>query len=298
MLAAQAIRAGDADVIVCGGMESMSNCPFIVKSTIRSGHKLGNLELIDSLVHDGLWDVYNNFHMGNTAELVAKKYDISRTTQDEYAVASHRKAVTAMKDGKFKDEIVSVEVKEKGASKLIDVDESPRADTALDKLALLKPVFEKDGTVTAANASPINDGASALVVVSEEKVKSLGVTPLARITGYASGGVEPKWIMMAPIEAVKNLLKKTAKKLESFDLFEINEAFAAASVAVVRELNIDPVKVNINGGAIALGHPIGASGARILTTLIYALKNAKKKNGIATMCLGGGNAVALSVELA
>lgn len=296
-LAVQAIKAGDADIIVAGGMESMSNSPYLLPQA-RLGSRMGDAKLVDSLVADGLWDVYNNFHMGMTSELVAEKYNISRREMDEYAFNSHKKALAAIKNGSFKAEIVPVEVKAgKGETKLVEIDEGPREDSTFEKLSTLKPAFKKDGVVTPGNASQISDGASALVVMSEKKVKSLGIKPLARITGYATGWLEPQWVMMTPIEAVKNLEAKYGFNRNKFDLIEINEAFAAQVCAVIKELELDPAKVNINGGGVALGHPIGASGARILTTLLYALKDKNLKTGLATLCLGGGGAVALSVEI-
>ncbi len=295
MLAAQAIRAGDADLIVAGGMENMTRSPYLLPQA-REGQRLGHGKLLDCMVNDGLWDIYNDFHMGNTAELVAEKHAVSRADQDKYAAESHRRAVEAQKAGLFKDEIVAVEIADKKGTIRVEVDESPRADSTFEKLSGLKPVFKKDGSVTAANASSINDGAAAVVVVSERKMKELNLKPLARIAGYATGGVAPEWVMMAPVEAIANLAAKTKKPVRDYDLVEINEAFSAAAVAVTRKLELDPAKVNVNGGAVALGHPIGASGCRILVTLLHAMKQRKAKTGVATLCLGGGNAVALSVE--
>ncbi len=295
MLAAQAIKAGDADLIVAGGMENMTRAPYLLPQA-REGQRLGHGKLLDAMVNDGLWDIYNDFHMGNTAELVADKHAVSRADQDKYAAESHRRAVEAQKAGLFKDEIVAVEIPDKKGTIRVEVDESPRADSTFEKLSGLKPVFKKDGSVTAANASSINDGAAAVVVVSERKLKELNLKPLARIAGYATGGVAPEWVMMAPVEAIANLVAKTKKPVRDYDLVEINEAFSAAAVAVTRKLELDPAKVNVNGGAVALGHPIGASGCRILVTLLHAMKQRKAKNGVATLCLGGGNAVALAVE--
>lgn len=296
-LAAQAIRAGDAEVIVAGGMESMSNAPYIIPEA-RTGSRLGHARLLDSMVHDGLWDVYNDFHMGMSCELVAEEYKISRTEMDEFALQSHRKAVQATEEGRFKQEIVPIEIKDaKGRVSIFEVDEGPRRDTDIQKLAQLRPAFKDGGTVTPGNASSINDGAAALVVVSEARVNSLGLKPIGRITGYATGGVEPKWVMMAPVEAVKNWETKTGLRRRDMELIEINEAFAASTCALIKQLELDPARVNVHGGGVALGHPIGCSGARILTTLIYALKGRGLKRGLATMCLGGGNAIALSVEL-
>jgi acetyl-CoA C-acetyltransferase len=295
MLAAQAIKAGDADLVVAGGMENMTRAPYLLPQA-REGVRLGHGKLIDSMVGDGLWDIYNDFHMGNTAELVSEKHDVSRQDQDRYAAESQRRAVAAQAAGLFKEEIVAVEIPDKKGAIRVEVDEGPRAESTFEKLSTLKPVFKKDGTVTAGNASSINDGAAAVVVASEKKVKELGLKPLARITGYATGGMAPEWVMMAPLEAVANLAAKTKKPVREYDLVEINEAFSAAAVALVRKLELDPARVNVNGGAVALGHPIGASGCRILVTLLHAMKQKKAKTGVATLCLGGGNAVALSVE--
>jgi acetyl-CoA C-acetyltransferase len=288
MLAAQAIKAGDAQCIVAGGMESMSNAPHYVYG-MRGGIKAGNSQLVDGMINDGLWDSFSNTHMGNLAEYTAKKAGVSRKEQDEFALASHQKAVAAMEACRFKAETVPVEKVEK--------DEGPRADTSLEKLASLKPSFEKDGTVTPGNAPGLNDGASALVVSSLAFATAHGLKPLARITAYATGGGEPKDLFFAPIEAVKNLMKKASTKIGDYDLIEANEAFAVQAIADGRALGWDWERVNVNGGAIALGHPIGASGARVLTTLLFALRDRKKTTGLATLCLGGGNAVALSVEL-
>jgi acetyl-CoA C-acetyltransferase len=297
MLAAQAIRAGDAEVIVAGGQESMSRAPYLLPEA-REGVRLGHGKLIDAMIWDGLWDIYNDFHMGMTAEKVADKYSIRREEQDEFAVGSHRKAAAAATSGKFKDEIVAVKVAQpKGEPITVTADEGPRADSDLGKLSKLKPAFKKEGgTVTAGNASTINDGASALVVMSDKRAQQLGLKPLARIRGYATGGMAPEWVMMAPVEAVKNLHKKIGTKADTFDLVELNEAFAVQAIAVTKECGFDPARVNVNGGAVALGHPIGASGARILTTLLYAMKAGDKKQGLASLCLGGGNGVALAVE--
>src|SRR5213594_571083 len=288
MLAAQAIRAGDEQCIVAGGMESMSNAPHYVYG-MRGGIKAGNSQLVDGMIHDGLWDSFSNTHMGNLAEYTAKKAGVSRDDQDRFALASHQKAVAAMEACRFKAETVSVEKVEK--------DEGPRADTSLEKLASLKPVFEKGGTVTAGNSPGLNDGASALVVTSLAFAKAHGVKPIATITGYATGGGEPKDLFFAPIVAVQNLMKKTGTKISDYDLIEANEAFAVQAIADGKALGWDWARVNVHGGAIALGHPIGASGARVLTTLLYALKQYGKRTGLATLCLGGGNAVALSVEM-
>jgi acetyl-CoA C-acetyltransferase len=296
-LAAQAIKAGDADVIVAGGMESASNVPHLLPKA-REGFRLGHAQLVDAAINDGLWDIYNDFHMGQTAELVADKYKLSRQQQDEYAYGSHQKALAAQKAGGFKDEMVPVEIaQKKGPALVIDKDESPRADTTVEALAKLKPAFKEGGSVTAGNAPGLNDGASALVIMSAEAAKKRGVKPLARITGYATGGRDPEWVMLAPIDAVRNLMGKCGVGgCSAYDLIEVNEAFSAAALAVSKELEMNPAALNVKGGAVALGHPIGASGARILTTLLHGMRERGAKTGLATLCLGGGNAVALSVE--
>lgn len=297
-LGAQAIQTGNADVVVAGGMESMTNAPYLLPNA-RKGYRLGNGQLIDSMVHDGLWDVYNDYHMGNTGENVAEKYGISREEQDEYAVNSHRKAVSAIKECRFKDQIVPVEIpaKKKGAAPTIfDKDESPREDTTIESLRALKPAFKKDGTVTAGNAPGVNDGAAAVVVTSASKVKEFGAKPMARIVAQATSGVDPKWVMMAPVDAVRQIWEKTGWKNDDVDLYELNEAFSVQAIAVCRELGLDLNNVNVNGGAVALGHPIGASGARVLVTLLYEMIRRDVKRGIAALCLGGGNAVAMAVE--
>jgi acetyl-CoA C-acetyltransferase len=296
MLAAQAIRAGDAEVIVAGGQESMTNAPYLLPEA-RAGVRLGHGKLVDSMIFDGLWDIYNDFHMGATAELVAKKYEISRKAQDEFAVASHKKAAEATAAGRFDAEKFAVKIpQKKGEPVAFTTDEGIRADTTVEGIGKLKPAFQEGGTVTAANASQINDGAAALVVMSAEKAQSLGVEPLARITGYAAGGCAPEWVMMAPEVSIKACAAKHKRKPADFDLHEINEAFSAAAVALMRVLDLDPKKVNVNGGAVALGHPIGASGARVLTTLLHAMAQRNAKTGMASLCLGGGNAVSLAVE--
>jgi acetyl-CoA C-acetyltransferase len=296
MLAAQAIKAGDAEVIVAGGMESMTNAPYLLPGA-RAGQRLGHGKLLDSMVHDGLWDCHNDFHMGHTGEAVAEKYEITREEQDAFAAESHRRAVAAQSAGKFDAEIVPVSVPQRKGDPIVVLrDEGPRADTTVEGLAKLRPAFQKDGTVTAANASSINDGASAVVVMSAERAAKEGIRPLARITGYAASGVEPKWVMMAPVGAVRALNEKLGVGIDHFDQLEINEPFAVASIAVNRELGTDPGKTNVNGGAVALGHPIGATGARMVTTLLYALADRGGKTGLASLCLGGGNAVALSLE--
>ncbi len=297
VLGTQAIKLGDAGIVVAGGMESMSNAPYILRKA-RTGYRLNDGTLVDTMVYDGLWDVYKDYHMGNTGELVAEEYKIPREEMDEYAYNSNRKAVEAIEGGKFKEEIVPVEVPQRKKDPLIfDTDEGPRADTTVESLAKLKTVFKKDGTVTAGNASQISDGAAAMVLMTAERAKELGVRPLAKVTGYSTGGMKPEYVMMTPTVAVPKLLEKTGMKLDDFDLIELNEAFAVQPCAVMKELGMDPEKVNIHGGAVALGHPIGCSGARVLVTLLYALKQTGGKRGLATLCLGGGNAVALSVEM-
>jgi acetyl-CoA C-acetyltransferase len=295
MLAAQAVKAGDAQCLVAGGMESMSNAPFYLYG-MRGGVKAGNQPLTDGMIHDGLWDSFSNQHMGNLAEYTAKKAGVSRADQDAFALASHRKAVAAIEACHFKAETVAVEIAGKKGPTIIDKDEGPRADTSLEALAALKPSFEKDGTVTPGNAPGLNDGASALVVTSLAFARTHGLQPLARITAYATGGGEPKDLFFAPIVAVQNLMKRAGTTIGDYDLIEANEAFAVQALADGRALGWDWDRVNVNGGAIALGHPIGASGARVLTTLLYAMKDRGRRTGLATLCLGGGNAVALSVE--
>lgn len=298
MLAAGAIQLEEADIIVAGGMESMTNTPFAVKE-FRKGKKYGNTQFIDLMVYDGLWDVYNNVHMGSLAEYTARKSGITREEQDKYAYESHMKAIKAQDEGKFKKEIVPVGVKgKKGEIIVVDTDEGPRRDTSLEKLSKLPPAFEKDGTVTAGNAPGLNDGAAAVVVASLEKAKELGAEPLVFIREYASAGIAPKDLFYAPIFAVRKLMKKMGiNDINYFDLIEINEAFAAQTLADGKELGWDWSRVNVHGGAIALGHPIGASGARVLVTLIYAMKDKGAKTGLATLCLGGGNAVAMAIEM-
>ena len=297
-LAAQAATLGESEIIVAGGMESMSNAPYLMKGA-RTGFRLGNAQLIDSMINDGLWDAYEDFHMGVTAELVAEKYGITREEQDRYALESHRRAIHAIKSCFVTDQIIPVEIgQKKGPAVIIKSDESPREDTSLDALAKLRPAFKKEGgTVTAGNAPGTNDGAAAVVVTGENTAARLGKTPMARIVAQAVSGVEPKWVMMAPVDAVEKLLKKTGwDRDKDVDLVELNEAFAVAAIAVTRQLKLNPEKVNVNGGAVALGHPIGASGARILVTLLYELQRRNLSRGIAALCLGGGNAVALAVE--
>lgn len=297
MLAAQAIKAGDLQVAVAGGMEVMSNTPYYLFAA-RNGMRLGHSQATDGLIWDGLWDHYNNFHMGNTGELVAQKYKISREEQDAYAVESHKRAVAAQQAGHFQKEILPVEIKQKkGPSVMFSTDEGPRGDTTLEALAKLKPAFQKDGgTVTAGNASTINDGASALVVCDEDWAKAHGIQPMARILGYTTGGLAPEWVMMAPEVATRKLCAMLKLSPQDFDLAEMNEAFAVQMMALQRQLEVDPAKWNVHGGAVALGHPIGASGARCLTTLLYALEQKNLKRGIVGLCLGGGNAVVMGVE--
>ena len=295
MLAAQAIRAEDAQCIVAGGQEAMSAAPHYLFG-YRTGIKAGNQTLVDGMIHDGLWDSFGQNHMGEYAEYTAQKSGVTRAEQDEFAFHSHRKAIAAMDAGKFTAEIVPVEIPGKGGATTVAADEAPRRDTSLELLARLKPSFKKDGSVTAGNAPGLNDGASALVVASLAFAKAHGLKPLARITAYATGGGEPKDLFFAPIFAVQNLMKKAGTKIGDYDLIEANEAFAVQAIADGRALGWDFDRVNIHGGAVALGHPIGASGARVLTTLLYALADRNKRTGLATLCLGGGNAVALSVE--
>jgi acetyl-CoA C-acetyltransferase len=294
-LAAQAIQTGNSEVVVAGGMESMTNAPYLLPQA-RKGYRLGNSKIIDSMINDGLWDVYNDYHMGNTGENVAEKYKITRDEQDEYAANSHRKALSAIKECRFKSQIVPVELQSKKGITLFEKDESPREDTSVESLRGLKPAFKKDGTVTAGNAPGVNDGAAAVVVTSARKAQELGTKPMARIVAQATSGVAPEWVMMAPVDAVRQIWKKTGWKPEEVDLYEINEAFSVAAVAVTRELGIDLSKVNVNGGAVALGHPIGASGCRILVTLLYEMIRRDVHKGIAALCLGGGNAVAMAIE--
>jgi acetyl-CoA C-acetyltransferase len=295
MLAAQAIKAGDAQCVVAGGQEAMSASPHYLFG-LRNGIKAGNQTMLDGMIHDGLWDSFGDNHMGVYAEYTASKAKISREDQDRFAFESHQKAVAAIESGAFKAEIVPVEVAGKKGPTVVDTDESPRKDTNLEALAKLKPVFQKDGSVTAGNAPGLNDGASALVVTSLAFAKAHGLAPLARVTAYATGGGEPKELFFAPILAVQNLMKKAGTTIKDYGLIEANEAFAVQALADGRALGWDWSRVNIRGGAVALGHPIGASGARVLTTLLYAMKDRGVGTGLATLCLGGGNAVALSVE--
>jgi acetyl-CoA C-acetyltransferase len=297
-LAAQAIQTGNSEVVVAGGMESMTNAPYLLPQA-RKGYRLGNGQLVDSMVHDGLWDVYNDYHMGVTGENVAEKYGITRDEQDQFALNSHRKAVAAINECRFKSQIVPVELpaKKKGtAPVLFERDESPRADTTIEILRALKPAFKKDGSVTAGNAPGVNDGAAAMVVTSSVAAKELNAKPMVRIVAQATSGIDPAWVMLAPIGAVRDIWEKTGWKNEDVDLYELNEAFSVQALGVMRELNLDPNKVNVNGGAVAIGHPIGASGARVLVTLIYEMIRRDVRRGIAALCLGGGNAVAMAVE--
>jgi acetyl-CoA C-acetyltransferase len=297
-LAAQAIQTGNSSLVVAGGMESMTNAPYLLPQA-RKGYRLGDAQIVDSMIRDGLWDVYNDYHMGITGENVAEKYGITREEQDEFAVNSHRKAVSAIKECRFKSQVVPVELpaKKKGAQPVIfDKDESPREDTTIEVLRSLKPAFKKDGTVTAGNAPGVNDGAAAVVVTSAANATKLGAKPMVRIVAQATSGVEPKWVMMAPVGAVRTLWEKTGWKNEDVDLYELNEAFSVQALGVMRELELNPEKVNVNGGAVAIGHPIGASGARVLVTLIYEMIRRDVHRGIAALCLGGGNAVAMAVE--
>ncbi len=296
MMAAQGVQLGDTEIVVAGGMESMSNAPYLLPKA-REGYRMGNGLMVDTVIQDGLWCAFDDQHMGCTGEVVSERYNVSRAEQDQYALDSHRKASAAIKSGKFKQEILPIEIPQrKGAAIVFDTDEPVREDSSLESLAKLKPAFKEGGTVTAGNAPGVNDGASALVVTSADRAKSLGVEPLARIVAQATSGVEPKLVMMAPVEAIRKLLKKTGWSLNEVDLIELNEAFAVQAVAIIRELNLDPDRVNVNGGAVALGHAIGQSGSRILTTMLYELKRRDAHRGIAALCLGGGNAVAMAVE--
>src|SRR3984957_16341945 len=297
-LSAQAIQTGNSSIVVAGGMESMTNAPYLLPQA-RKGYRLGNAQIVDSMVHDGLWDIYNDYHMGITGENVAEKYGITREEQDEFAVHSHRKAIAAWKECRFKSQIVPVEIpakKKDEAPLLFEKDESPREDTTIEVLRALKPAFKKDGTVTAGNAPGVNDGAAALVVTSAKRAKELGAQPMVRIVAQATSGIDPAWVMMAPVDAVKKIWEKTGWKNDDVDLYELNEAFSVQALGVMRDLGLDPNKANVNGGAVAIGHPIGASGARVLVTLIYEMTRRNAKRGVAALCLGGGNAVAMAVE--
>jgi len=295
-LAAQAVQLGEAHLVIAGGMESMSNAPYLLP-TAREGMRLGNGKVVDAMIHDGLWEAFEDFHMGNTGELVAERYRITRQQQDEFALNSHRKAVAAAREGRFRSESMPVPVpQKKGEPTWVTMDESPREDASLEQLGRLKPVFKKDGTVTAGNAPGTNDGAAAVIVASPAKAKELALEPMAGIVGQAVSGVEPRDVMMAPVSAVEKLLKKTGWEREEVDLYEINEAFSVQAIAVIEQLRLDPRKVNVNGGSVALGHPIGCSGARILVTLLHEMVRRDARRGIAALCLGGGNAVAMAVE--
>ena len=296
MMAAQEVKLGDAEVVVAGGMESMSNAPYLLTKA-REGYRLGNGVMIDAMIHDGLWCAFENYHMGNTGEVVAERYHVTRAEQDEYALNSHRKAAAAIKAGKFKDEILPVEIpQKKGPALIVDTDETVREDTSLEALTKLKPAFKESGTVTAGNAPGVNDGASAVVVTSSEQARALGIEPLARIAAQATSGIQPELVMMAPVEAIRKVLKKAGWSLNEVDLIELNEAFSVQAIAIMRELELDPAKVNVNGGAVALGHAIGQSGSRLLTTMLYEMKRRDAHRGVAALCLGGGNAVAMAVE--
>lgn len=297
-LGAQAIMTGNSEIVVAGGMESMTNAPYLLPQG-RGGFRMGNSVVVDSMVHDGLWDAFNDYHMGVTGENVAEKYGITREEQDEYALNSHRKAAAARRECRFKAEIVPVEIpaKKKGQAPVVmDADESVREDASLEALRALKPAFKKDGTVTAGNAPGVNDAAAAVVVMTAAKAKALGLKPLVRIRAQASSGIDPKWVMMAPVTGVRKVLERAGWTAESVDLFELNEAFSVQSIALMRELGLPREKVNVNGGAVAIGHPIGASGARVLITLIYEMIRRDAKRGVAALCLGGGNSVAMAVE--
>jgi acetyl-CoA C-acetyltransferase len=296
VLAAQAIKCEDAHIVVAGGMESMSNAPYLLKGA-REGFRMGHQQALDSMIHDGLWDAYNDYHMGCTGEVVAERYEVDRDQQDAWALESHQKAIAAIDAGKFKQEIVAVEVpRRKGDPIIFDTDEGPRRDTSKEALAKLRPAFKKGGTVTAGNAPGVNDGAAAVVVTSVSKAKELGLTPRAEVVAYASSGVAPELVMMAPEKAVRMVWERTGWSAAGVDLYEFNEAFSVQQVALGKVLGIEPSKHNVNGGAVALGHPIGASGARILTTLLHALEDRDLEKGIAALCLGGGNAVAVAIR--
>ncbi|MGI8771756.1 MAG: acetyl-CoA C-acetyltransferase [Acidobacteriaceae bacterium] len=297
-LAAQAIQTGNSEIVVAGGMESMSNAPYLLPQG-RNGFRMGDATVVDSMIHDGLWDVFNDYHMGMTGENVAEKHHITREEQDAYALNSHRKAAAAHQAGYFKDEILPVEIpakKKGGTPTIFDRDESVREDASMDALRALKPAFKKDGTVTAGNAPGVNDGAGAFVLMSANKAKELGLTPMVHIRAQATSGVDPKWVMLAPVIGVQRIWKKTGWKPEEVDLYELNEAFAVQAIGVLKELGLGHENVNVHGGAVAIGHPIGGSGARVLTTLIYAMQQRDAKKGIAALCLGGGNSVAMAVE--
>jgi acetyl-CoA C-acetyltransferase len=297
-LAAQSIQTGNSSIVVAGGMESMTNAPYLLPQA-RSGFRMGNATAVDSMVHDGLWDVYNDFHMGQTAELVAEKYGITREEQDCFALMSHKRAAAAWREGRFAAEVVPVEIpaKRKGqAPTLFERDESVREDATIEALRALKPAFRKDGTVTAGNAPGVNDAAAAVVVMSDGKARELGLQPMARIVSHATSGLDPKWVLMAPVEGARKAAERAGWTLDSVDLFEFNEAFSVQAVAIMRELGVPQEKVNVNGGSVAIGHAIGASGARVLVTMMYELERRKARRGLAALCLGGGNSVAMCIE--
>ncbi len=295
-LAAQSVQLGEAELVLAGGMESMSNAPYLLPQA-REGFRIGHGKALDSMIQDGLWDAFEDFHMGNTGEIVAEKYQVTRQQQDQYALDSHRKAVRAIREGRFRDELVPVVIpQKKGNPILIEEDESPREDSSLEKLSALKPVFKKDGTVTAGNAPGTNDGAAAVIVSSLKAAQEMNLAPLAEIKAQAVSGVEPRFVMMAPVSAIGKLLEKAGWTCDEVDLFEINEAFSVQAVAIIQQLGLDPARVNVNGGAVALGHPIGCSGARILVTLLHEMTRRGSQKGVAALCLGGGNAVAMAVQ--
>ena len=296
MMAAQGVQLGDSEIVVAGGMESMTNAPYLIPNA-REGYRLGNGVLVDAMINDGLWCAFENYHMGNTGEVVAERYHVTRQEQDAYALNSHRKAAAAIKAGKFKDEILPVEIpQKKGASLIFDTDESVREDTSIEALGKLRPAFRETGTVTAGNAPGVNDGASALVVTSLDRAREMNIEPMARIAAQATSGIQPELVMMAPVEAIRRVLKKAGWTLDEVDLIELNEAFSVQAIAIMKELDLDPKKVNVNGGAVALGHAIGQSGSRVLTTILYEMKRRNVHRGLVALCLGGGNAVAMAVE--
>ncbi|RYZ53064.1 MAG: thiolase family protein [Sphingobacteriales bacterium] len=294
MLASQSIMVGDSNIVVAGGMENMSLTPHLLEKS-RTGYRMGNVQVVDSMVKDGLWDPYNDFHMGTAGEMCVKKEEFTREEQDNFAINSYKKSLNSIEKGYFKDEIAPVEIKDRKGTQVIDQDEQPFKSN-LDKIPTLRPVFDKEGTITAANASPINDGASALVVMGDDTAKEMNIKPLVKILGYATHAQAPEWFTTAPVEAIKKALEKANLKIEDIDLFEINEAFAAVTMAAIKELSLDAEKVNVAGGAVAMGHALGSSGSRILTTLIHNLKRENKRYGLATLCIGGGEAVAMVVE--
>jgi acetyl-CoA C-acetyltransferase len=298
-LGAQTIQTGNAGIVVAGGMESMTNAPYLLPQA-RSGFRMGNSVAVDAMIHDGLWDVYNDFHMGQTAELVAEKYGITREDQDCFALMSHKRAAAAWREGRYAPEVVPVEIpaKKKGqSSTLFERDESVREDASIESLRALKPAFRKDGTVTAGNAPGVNDAAAAVVIMSDTKAGELGLTPMARIVSHATSGIDPKWVLMAPVSGAHKAAERAGWALDSIDLFEFNEAFSVQALAIMRELGIPPEKVNVNGGSVAIGHAIGASGARVLVTMMYELIRRKARRGLAALCLGGGNSVAMCIEV-